>query len=277
MDFIADFAVPLPATVIALLIGAPIADIDHIKTWSNQLAAYLGGAVDERDNFAEARTGLSALVDYFRDLLRERERSPRQDLMSLMLAAEHEGDRLTRDEVVANCVLLLFAGHETTTNLLGNGLFHLLRHPDQQRALASEPALTIGAVEEFLRYDGPVPATIKVATADIEWCGRSIRRGDMVIPLLSAANRDPAQFADPDRLDIRRDPQRNLAFGYGIHFCLGAWLARLEAQLAVDTVLARLPDLTPLPVVPRWRPTIFLRGLQALPIKWDADKILTRA
>jgi cytochrome P450 len=272
MDFIGDFAVPLPATVIALLIGAPTADIDAIKTWSNQLAAYLGGAVDERDNFAEARTGLSALVDYFRDLLRERERSPRQDLMSLMLAAEHEGDRLTRDEVVANCVLLLFAGHETTTNLLGNGLFHLLRHPDQQRALASEPALTSGAVEEFLRYDGPVPATIKVATEDIEWYGRSIRRGDMVVPMLSAANRDPAQFADPDRLDIRRDPQRNLAFGYGIHFCLGAWLARLEAQLAFDTVLARLPELTPLPVVPRWRPTIFLRGLEALPIRWETNQ-----
>jgi len=269
MDFIADFAVPLPATVIALLIGAPTGDIERIKTWSNLLAAYLGGAVDERDNFGDARAGLAALVDYFRDLLRQRERAPREDLMSLMLAAEHEGDRLSRDEVVANCVLLLFAGHETTTNLLGNGLFHLLRHPPQRHALAADPALTTGAVEELLRYDGPVPATIKVATRDVEWYGRAIRRGDMVVPLLSAANRDPQQFADPDRLDIRREPQRNLAFGYGIHFCLGAWLARLEAQLALDTVFAQLPELALVPVEPRWRPTIFLRGLQSLPVRWD--------
>lgn len=192
--------------------------------------------------------------------------------MSLMLAAEHEGDRLTRDEVVANCVLLLFAGHETTTNLLGNGLFHLLRHPDQTRALVADATLTTGAVEEFLRFDGPVPATIKVATQDMEWRGRTIRRGDMVVPLLSAANRDPQQFVDPDRLDVRRDPQRNLAFGYGIHFCLGAWLARLEAQLSFDTLLARFPNLALAPGEPRWRPTIFLRGLLALPIRWDAEQ-----
>ena len=270
MDFIRDVAFPLPATVIAVLIGAPTADIDRIKAWSNRLAAYLGGAVDERDNITEARAGLAAMVDYFRDLLRERERAPREDLMTLMLEAEHEGDHLTRDEVVANCVLLLFAGHETTTNLLGNGLFHLLRHPEQTRALATDPALTVGAVEEFLRYDGPVPATIKVATRDVEWHGRTIRRGDMIVPFLSAANRDPRQFPDPDRLDVRRDPQRNLAFGYGIHFCLGAWLARLEAQLAFDTVLERLPTLTLVPVEPRWRPTLFLRGLQSLPIRWNA-------
>lgn len=272
MDFIRDFAFPLPATVIAVLIGAPTGDIDRIKAWSNRLAAYLGGAVDERDNFAEARAGLSAMVDYFRELLREREKSPREDLMTLMLEAEHEGDRLTRDEVVANCVLLLFAGHETTTNLLGNGLFHLLQHPDQTRALEADRALTPGAVEELLRYDGPVPATIKVATRDVEWHGRTIRRGDMVVPFLSAANRDPRQFPDPDRLDVRREPQRNLAFGYGIHFCLGAWLARLEAQLSFDTLLERLPNLALASVEPRWRPTIFLRGLESLPIRWNASQ-----
>ena len=269
MDFIRDFAFPLPATVIAVLIGAPTEDIDSIKAWSNRLAAYLGGAVDDRDNFEEARAGLSAMVDYFRDLLREREQSARPDLMTLMLAAEHDGDRLSRDEVVANCVLLLFAGHETTTNLLGNGLFHLLGDRDQTRALAADPALTVGAVEEFLRYDGPVPATIKVATRDVEWHGRTMRRGDMVVPLLSAANRDPRQFPDPDRLDIRRDPQRNLAFGYGIHFCLGAWLARLEAQLSFDTLLERLPNVSLAPAEPRWRPTMFLRGLESLPLRWD--------
>ncbi len=272
MDFIRDVAFPLPAMVIAVLLGAPTADIESIKDWSDRLAAYLGGAVDERDNFTEARAGVSSMVDYFRSLLRERERNPRDDLMSLMLQAEHEGDRLSREEVLANCVLLLFAGHETTTNLLGNGLFHLLRHADQTRALGADPALTTGAVEEFLRYDGPVPATVKVATADIEWHGRAIRRGDMVVPFLSSANRDPRQFANPDTLDIRREPHRNVAFGFGIHFCLGAWLARLEAQLTFDTLLRRVPGLTLTSAEPRWKPMIFLRGLESLQLEWEATR-----
>src|SRR3989454_8766986 len=157
MDFIREIAFPLPAIVIAGLMGAPKEDLEAIKTWSGRLAAYLGGAVDERDNFAEASTGVAGLVDYFRALLRERERRPRDDLTSLMLRAEHEGERLTRDEVIANCILLLFAGHETTTNLLGNGLFHLLRHPAAAPLLRADPSLLHGAVEELLRYDGPVP------------------------------------------------------------------------------------------------------------------------
>src|SRR6185369_3379805 len=177
------------------------------------------GSIDGKDNFTEARAGVVQLVDYFRALLQERRTHARNDLMSLMLQAEHEGDRLSHEEVIANCVLLLFAGHETTTNLLGNGLFHLLRHPDQLRLLQQAPELTPTAVEELLRYDGPVPATIKVATEDVEWHGRQIRRGDMVLPFMSAANRDPRQFPDADTLDVRRAPNRNVAFAYGIHFC----------------------------------------------------------
>jgi cytochrome P450 len=173
MDFIRDFAFPLPALVIALLLGAPASDIEPIKQWSDRLAAYLGGRVDERDNFAEASAGVAALGDYFRVLLRDKLRHPADDLMSLMLRAEHEGDRLSLEEVVSNCVLLLFAGHETTTNLLGNGLLHLLRHPGELEALAAEPALTEGAVEELLRYDGPVPATTKVAPRELDWHGAS--------------------------------------------------------------------------------------------------------
>jgi cytochrome P450 len=270
MDFIRDVAFPLPAMVIAVLLGVPTEDIEPIKTWSDRLAAYLGGSVDERDNFTEARAGVSALVDYFRRLLHARERASGGDLMSLMLRAEHEGDRLTHEEVVANCVLLLFAGHETTTNLLGNGLFHLLRHPDQAAAVRADPALTPHAVEELLRYDGPVPATVKVATEDLEWHGRSIRRGDMVVPFTSAANRDPRQFERPDVLDVRREPDRHMAFGFGLHFCLGAWLARLEAQTALDTVLRRLPGLALVSEAPRWKPMIFLRGLETLPVRWHA-------
>jgi len=268
MDFVRELAFPLPAIVIAGLMGAPERDIEPIKAWSDRLASYLGGAVDDRDNFAEASAGVAALVDYFRALLRERERRPEDDLMTLMLRAEHEGDHLTRDEVVANCVLLLFAGHETTTNLLGNGLFHLLRHPAQAALLRADPSLLHHAVEELLRYDGPVPATVKIATEDVPWRGRTIRRGDMVVPFLASANRDPRQFLDPDTLDVRRQPERHLAFAWGIHFCLGAWLARLEARVVLDTVFRRLPDLALAPGAPRWKPMLFLRGLESLRLAW---------
>jgi cytochrome P450 len=269
MDFIRELAFPLPAIVIAGLVGAPEQDLEAIKTWSDRLAAYLGGAVDERDNFADASAGVAGLADYFGVLLRDRERHPRDDLMSLLLRAEHEGDHLTRDEVVANCILLLFAGHETTTNLLGNGLFHLLRHPAQAALLRADPGLLHGAVEELLRYDGPVPATVKVATEDVTWHGRTIRRGDMVVPSMAAANRDPKQFPDPDVLDVRRQPERHVAFAAGMHFCLGAWLARLEARIVLDAVFRRLPQLALTLTEPRWKPMLFLRGLEALPLAWE--------
>ncbi len=267
MDFIRDFAFPLPALVIALLLGAPRSDIEPIKAWSDQLAAYLGGAIDEKDNFTEASAGVAKLVDYFRELLREKARQPADDLMSLM-RAEYEGDRLSDEEVVSNCVLLLFAGHETTTNLLGNGLFHLLRHEDQLAALRDEPSLTPSAVEEFLRYDGPVPASTKIATEDVEWHGARIRAGEMVLPFMSSANRDPAQFERPDELDLRRSPNRHVAFGFGIHFCLGAPLARLEADLAFRTLLRRLPGLALAAGAPRFKPWMFLRGVESLPVAW---------
>jgi cytochrome P450 len=265
-DFIADFAFPLPAMVIALLLGAPAEDIDALKGWSDRLASYLGGASDGRDNFAEARDGVERLVEYFTALLGEKRREPRDDLMSLMLRAEHDGDKLTPDEVVSNCVLLLFAGHETTTNLLGNGLYHLLHNPAQREILRRDRRVTPDAVEELLRYDGPVPATAKVAARELEWHDRTIRKGQMVIPFIASANRDPRQFDAPDELDIGRRPGRHLGFGFGIHFCLGAPLARLEAQLAFDSLLRRAPELS-LAEEPRWKPMIFLRGLESLSLR----------
>jgi cytochrome P450 len=268
MDFIRDFAFPLPALVIAILLGAPTSDIEPIKEWSDQLAAYLGGSVANRDNFTEAESGLSRLVDYFRQLTAERARQPRDDLMSLMLRAELEGETLSSEEVVSNCVLLLFAGHETTTNLLGNGLYHLLRHPEQEALLRARPEAIGTAVEEFLRYDGPVPATAKVAMRDLEWRGAKIRQGDRVLPFMSSANRDPEQFEQPDVLDVSRHPNRHLAFSFGIHFCLGAPLARLESQLAFETLLRRLPQLSAGPA--HFKPQIFLRGLRSLSLRWDA-------
>jgi cytochrome P450 len=268
-DFLRDFAFPLPALVIALLLGAPPGDIEAIKKWSDRLAAYLGGSVDERDHFSEAQAGLASLVGYFRVLLDERHRQPQDDLMSALLRAEHEGQTLTGDEVVANCVLLLFAGHETTTNLLGNGLYHLLHHPDQLAALRAEPELVPGAVEELLRYDGPVPATLKIATEAVAWQGRRIEPGERVLPFLSSANRDPRRFPDPDALDVRRAPNRHLAFAFGIHFCLGAPLARLEARLAFEALLRRFARIELACDDPPWKPQIFLRGLAALPLRCE--------
>ena len=264
MEFVAEFAFPLPALVIALLLGAPAEDIEPIKRWSDQLAAYLGGSLDGEDNFTRARAGITGLVDYFTALLREKRRDPGDDLIGLMLRAEHEGHTLGADEIVSNCVLLLFAGHETTTNLLANGLFHLLRHPGALAQLRARPALGASAVEELLRYESPVPATVKVATEDFEFRGARLRAGEMVLPFLSAANRDSRQFPDPDRLDLARQPNRHLAFGWGIHFCLGAPLARLEAGLAFRSLLERLPDLALVDAEPRWQPWLFFRSLEEL-------------
>ena len=266
-DFVAEFAFPLPALVIALLLGAPGEDIEPIKRWSDQLAAYLGGSLDGEDNFTRAQAGIAGLVDYFTALLREKRRDPGDDLIGLMLRAEHEGHTLGADEIVSNCVLLLFAGHETTTNLLANGLLHLLRQPSALAQLRARPELDASAVEELLRYESPVPATVKVATEHVEFRGAQLRAGEMVLPFLSAANRDPRQFPEPDRLDLARQPNRHLAFGWGIHFCLGAPLARLEAALAFRSLLERLPDLALIDAEPRWRPWLFFRGLEELRVR----------
>jgi cytochrome P450 len=270
IDFVSDFAFPLPAIVIALLLGAPSEDIELIKQWSDQLAAYLGGSLDGQDNFTRARAGVEGLVDYFTRLLREKSRSPGEDLIGLMLRAEHEGHTLDSDEIVANCVLLLFAGHETTTNLLANGLYHLLRDPAGIGTLRAHPELDASAVEELLRYEAPVPATVKVATRDLAFRGAALRAGEMVLPFLSAANRDPRQFEEPDRLDLARSPNRHLAFGWGIHFCLGAPLARLEAALAFRSLLERVPHLALADVEPCWRPWLFFRALEELRVRCAA-------
>jgi cytochrome P450 len=269
-DFVSQFAFPLPALVIALLLGAPREDIELIKQWSDQLAAYLGGSLDGQDNFTRARAGVEGLVDYFTRLLREKSARPGDDLIGLMLRAEHEGHTLGSDEIVSNCVLLLFAGHETTTNLLANGLYHLLREPAGAAQLRARPELGATAVEELLRYESPVPATVKVPTQDLSFRGAPLRAGDMVLPFLSAANRDPRQFADSDRLDLARTPNRHLAFGWGIHFCLGAPLARLEAALAFRSLLDRLPALALVDAQPRWRPWLFFRALEELRVRWSS-------
>ncbi len=270
VDFISAFAFPLPATVIALMLGVPVGDLDPIKTWSNQIAAFIGGARSGADA-ESAGQGLLHAQAYFRDLVRERRTADvRGDVLGGLLAAERDGERLSEDEVVANCVLLVFAGHETTTNLLGNGLYHLLRHPAEEATLRARPGLVPSAIEEFLRYDAPVAGTIRIVTEDVELAGRTLRPGDAVAAMLASANRDPRRIARPDDLDVTRTPNRHLAFGAATHFCLGAALARLEAQITFDTLLRRFRRISLVDELARWKPQVFFRELKSLPVSLAA-------
>jgi cytochrome P450 len=202
-----------------------------------------------------------------RGIVAERRKAPGEDLISGLIEAQEERDALSEAELVSTSLLLLIAGHETTTNLIGNGLLALLRHPDQLERLRAEPALLENAIEELLRYDSPVQATVRIAIEDVEMGGVVIPKGAAVLPLLGAANRDPAEFAEPDRLDLARENVRHLSFGLGTHFCLGAGLARLEARLAFRGLIERFPRIQLATDAPEYRPNPFLRGLRSLPVR----------
>ncbi|MBW8484983.1 cytochrome P450 [Actinomadura parmotrematis] len=273
VDLIAGLAYPLPVILISELLGVPPEDRDRFKGWSDILArgldpdfllppAELAARDAAREEFAA----------YFRGLAARRRAEPRDDLLSALVAVPPGDDALTEEELLATCVLLLVAGHETTVNLIGNGTLALLRHPDQLAWLRAHPEAMPAAVEELLRYDPPVQLTLRTALADTELAGHEIAKGQLVLLLIGAANRDPAVFADPDRLDLARyldggasgPAARHLAFGLGIHFCLGAPLARLEGELALRGLLDRDPAL--LPGAPAYRANLVLRGLAALPV-----------
>jgi cytochrome P450 len=268
MDVIRDLAYPLPATVIAELLGVPHADRDRFKQWSDDTAALAGnlpGSLSE-DVLRRGAEGLRELRAYFAGIVAQRRVEPRDDLISALVRAEQEGERLNEAELLANAVLLLNAGHETTTNLIGNGTLALLRHPDQLRRLREDPALIPTAVEELLRYDSPVQFTSRVLKADLALGGKQLRAGQTVLLLLGAANRDPAQFPNPNRLDVGRADNKHLAFGLGSHFCLGAPLARLEGRIVFETLLRRLPGLRLAGPAPVYRQNFNLRGLEALEV-----------
>lgn len=274
MDVIADLAYPLPVVVICEMLGVPTADRDSFRQWSLDIARSLDaigmqatGMLTDPEVVVRGNGARRALTAYFRNgLIPERRKHPRADLLSALIAAEEQGDKLSEGELLATCNLLFVAGHETTVNLIGNGLLALLRHPDQLAALRQDPALIQSAVEELLRYDGPVQRTARIPHTDVEIGGKTIARGEMVVALIGAANRDPARFPEPDRLDITRPDNDHIAFGAGIHFCLGASLARVEAQIALNALLRRMPGLTLATTAPEWRETSVLRGLRALPV-----------
>lgn len=267
MDLAAAYAFPLPITVIAELLGVPQADQDRFRDWSDAIITPVIGSEALERFFGQ----MGELVEYLTELFAERRAEPRDDLVSALLAARDAQDALSEEEVFGTVVLLIVAGHETTVGLIGNAVLHLLGHPDQLALLRADPSLLPGAIEELLRYDGPVERTLnRWAATDVELGGHTIRRGELVIAIVSSADRDPDRFPEPDRLDVTREDARHLAFGRGSHYCLGAPLARLEAEIALETLFRRLPGLRL--AVPReeleWRPTPGFRRLVSLPVAW---------
>jgi cytochrome P450 len=264
MDVISALAYPLPVRVICEMLGVPQEDQTRLRGWSRKIAPILDPIVT-----AEAQAGIeeaeSFLQPYWDALIEERRGDLRDDLLSELIRAEDEGHRLDHEELRSTCNLLLIAGHETTMNLIGNGLLALLRHPDQLEKLRADPGLSRTAVEELLRFDSPVHLTARTATEDVDVGGVTLPRGQLAIIAIGGVNRDPAHFEDPDRLNVERNPNPHIAFSAGPHFCVGAGLARLEAQLAFPRLLERMPDLR-LAAEPEYRETITLRGLKELQV-----------
>jgi cytochrome P450 len=265
MDVIADLAAPLPAIVIAELLGVPRGDYQKFKAWSNDLISLAGG-MDRDGSLARFRRGLDALLAYLREIISARRREPRDDLISAMIAAQEAHDALSDGELLATSNLLLLAGHETTTNLIGNGLLALLRTPAELERLRGEAGLLRSGIEEMLRYDSPVQVTVRIPIEEIELGGQRIAAGALVVVGIGAANRDPAVFPDPDRFDVARSDNHHLSFGFGSHFCLGAPLARLEAEIAFQALLGRFPGLRLATEKVSYRPNVVLRGLTSLPV-----------
>jgi cytochrome P450 len=275
LEVISDFAYPLPVTVICELLGVPASDRDLFRTLTRDMAAVidLDATPEEYGRAAGAALTFTA---YLVPLFEQRRRDPRNDLISALVAVEEAGDRLGADELLATVLLLLVAGHETTMNLIGNGLLALLRHPDQLELLRVRPELMPAAVEELLRYDTPVRRVARIARRDTTLDGQRIRAGDQLIAMLHDANHDPTVFPAPDKLDITRDARRHVALGAGPHYCLGAPLARAEAQVAL-AALIDLPDLQLAAHEPQWRPIETLHALESLPVAFGTARLSATA
>ncbi len=264
-DLVSEYAFELPVRVIAEMLGVPTDQREQFKEWSNTLAAALDfnndGAVMER-----AAVAAHEMTIFMRELIAAKRLNPTQDILTGLVQAEQDGDRLSEDEVISTCGLLLFAGHETTVNLIGNGTFALLRHPDQLALLQRNTDLLPNAIEEILRYESPVQATARTAAEDVQVGNAVLPKGRDVMIVIGAANRDPRQFAQPEQFDITRNQAKHLAFGGGIHYCVGAPLARMEGQIGLGTLFQRFPHLALETDSPEWRDNFILRGLKALPV-----------
>ena len=267
MELIGALAYPLPITVICELIGIPPSDRYRVSTWSRQLVNQTAAAPTP-DSCQRIEQAADEFEEYLRDLIGKRRAEPADDILSALVAVADSGARLTENELLSTCYLLLVAGHETTVNLIGNGTLALLRHPDQLRRLQQDPTLIRSAVEELLRYDSSVQTVTRIVVGQVEVGGQTLGDGEVVFPLLAAANRDPDRFPDPDRLDLGRANNWHLSFGNGPHFCLGTPLARLEGEVAIGALVRRLPALRLDTDTIEWRPKPALRGLERLPVAY---------
>jgi cytochrome P450 len=264
MDLISEFAFPLPITVICEMFGVPASDHKKFSKWSTDIIT--SGILNSETPTLGPE--FMQLAGYIRGLIDDHRKSPREDVITQLISAEQVGDHLNDMELLSTIIMLLIAGHETTVHLIGNGMLALLQNPDQLEKLKQDPALIKPAVEELLRYTNPVQVVNRYAAEDIEIGGQKIPRGSHMLLVIASANRDPGHVADPDKLDITREEARHMAFSQGIHYCLGAPLARLEGEIAFNTLLKRLPNIQ-LDIAPedlQWRPTLELHGLQSLPV-----------
>ncbi len=271
IDVIADLAEPLPCIITAEMLGVPVEDHRQLKSWSQDFAEMLGNFQHNPDHVPRILKTTEAMTAYFRSAMRMDKLRP-DGLVAALMNAEVNGDRLTEDEVIANCIVTMVGGQETTTNLIGNGVLSLLQNPDQLAKLRADLSLIPFAVEELLRYESPSQHTGRLAPEDTELGGKHIRKRQAVMAVMAAANRDPARFPDPDRLDIARKDNRHVAFGWGAHFCFGAPLARIEGQIAFEELVREFPQwsLEPGPLV--WRTNLGLRGLTALPVRFTSSE-----
>lgn len=272
IDVIADLAYPLPTIVIADMLGVPAQDSQLLKGWSDAIASFMGASQLGPEIAGRAVRAVVEMEDYLRIVMEEHRRAPKPNLMSQLLAVREEGESLSEAELFATCVSLLFGGHETTTNLIGNAVIALARHPEQYQLLRASPEQVPGAIEEVLRYDSPVQRMGRMAVEEVEYHGRTVRKGDRVFMVMGACNRDPRQFPEPDRFDITRRENRHLSLGYGIHFCLGAALGRLEGQIALAAMVERLPELHVDEAKLQWIDNLTIRGVTSLPLRWTGEK-----
>jgi pimeloyl-[acyl-carrier protein] synthase len=272
MDIIADFAAPMPAIVTAEMLGVPTEDHSDLKKWSADFAEMLGNFQHNPDRIPRVLESTNNLTNYFQDAIDKMREHPREGLIHSFMTAEMDGDRLSEEEIIANCVVTMVGGQETTTNLIGNGLLTLMRNPKQLAQLRDDPTLIPSAVEELLRFESPSQHTGRIAREDVEIGGKQIRKGHAVMAIMAAANRDPQRFPQPDQLILDRSDNKHLAFGWSSHFCFGAPLARMEGQIAFETILRRLPKLEIAPGPLTWRTNSGLRGLTALPVIFAATQ-----
>lgn len=266
-ELVDDFAFPIPAIVIAELLGVPPEDREDFKRWSTKLSGLVFGAVESPTRDGAANEAAIEFIDYFTGLIQRYEAAPADNLISRLIAARDSGDALSAEQMVGACTLLLFGGHETTTGLIANGMASLLQHPEQLELLRETPDLAAGAVEECLRYEGAAKVMVRLVLEDHERGGHELHTGDRVYLSLAGASRDPTVFADPDRFDITRDPNPHLGFGHGLHYCLGAPLARMEARTAFLSILKRFPNLQLATDSLQWGSTILGRRVVTLPLR----------